>query len=292
MNKFNGTGVALITPFTETGKVDYDALGNHVERLITNGVDYLVILGTTGEAVTLNPQEKHDVITYILNKNAGRLPAVIGLGGNNTREVTDQIKRTDFQRVDAILSVAPYYNKPTQKGLHKHFREIADASPVPVILYNVPGRTGVNITADTATQLARESANIVAIKEATGNMEQAMELVTKKPENFTIISGEDALTLPLISLGFSGVISVAANACPKLFSKMITHALAGETALARKFHYKLLPLMQLLFAEGNPAGAKAALNSKKYISNTLRTPLMPVSEDLYKKITEQMETLQ
>jgi 4-hydroxy-tetrahydrodipicolinate synthase len=291
MSIFQGTGVAIITPFTNKGAVDYEALGNHVDRLIDNGIDYLVILGTTGEAVTLNAQEKNEVIRYILEKADGRVPAVIGMGGNNTNEVVDKIKRTDFKGIKGILSVAPYYNKPSQEGLYQHFKQIAEASPVPVILYNVPGRTGVNIAAKTAIRLATDLKNIVAIKEASGDMDQAMELIANKPNNFDIISGEDPLTLPFISLGFAGVISVMANACPKPFSQMVKHALIGDMAKARELHYQLLPLMDMLFAEGNPAGVKAALSAAKHIENQLRLPLVPVSQELYKKIQQQMEAL-
>ncbi|MFO7940118.1 MAG: 4-hydroxy-tetrahydrodipicolinate synthase [Bacteroidales bacterium] len=291
MSIFQGTGVAIITPFTATGAVDYEALGNHVERLITNQVDYLVILGTTGEAVTLNAQEKNDVIQFILEKTDGRVPAVIGMGGNHTKEVVDKIKRTDFQGIAGILSVAPYYNKPSQEGLYQHFAKIAEASPVPVILYNVPGRTGVNITAQTTLRLAHNFENIVAIKEASGDMDQAMELISNKTDSFDVISGEDALTLPFLALGFAGVISVMANATPAHFSQMVKHARSGDIAKARQLHYRLLPLMNMLFAEGNPAGVKAALNSQRLIANQLRLPLVPVSEQLFKKITHEMESL-
>ncbi len=291
MSIFQGTGVAIITPFTANGAIDFEALGNHVDRLIDNGIDYLVILGTTGEAVTLNPQEQHDVIRFIIERADGRVPAVIGMGGNNTGEVVAKIKRTDFQGIQGILSVAPYYNKPSQEGLYQHFKQIAEASPVPVILYNVPGRTGVNITANTAIRLATDFANIVAIKEASGDMDQAMELIANKPHDFDILSGEDALTLPFISLGFTGVISVMANACPRPFSQMVQHARQGNIEKAREIHYQLLPLMDMLFAEGNPAGVKAALSSLNFIAHQLRLPLMPVSDNLFKKIKQQMEAL-
>jgi len=291
MSIFQGTGVAIITPFTATGAVDFEALENHIERLITNHVDYLVILGTTGEAVTLNVQEKNDVVRFVLEKTNNRIPAVIGIGGNNTNEVVDKIKRTDFQGIAGILSVAPYYNKPSQEGLYQHFRKIAEASPVPVILYNVPGRTGVNIAAQTTVRLARDFQNIVAIKEASGDMEQAMELMANKSDNFDVISGEDALTLPFLALGFAGVISVMANATPGHFSQMVKHARSGNIEQARQLHYRLLPLINMLFAEGNPAGVKAALNSQRLIANQLRLPLVPVSEQLFKKITLEMDSL-
>ena len=282
--KFIGTGVAVTTPFTNNNKVDHGALKKHINYLLSNGINYFVVLGTTGESVTLNEIEKQEVLNTFIETNDGKLPIVLGLGGNNTQSILDKIKNTDLNGVDALLSVAPYYNKPSQNGLYKHFMAIAEESPVPIILYNVPGRTGVNISPETIVQLAKDSKNIVAVKEATGDFTQAMHIIQNKPEDFQVVSGEDAITLPLISIGVTGVISVAGNAFPKEFSTMINYALKNDFKSAKDIHYKLLPMIEKLFAEGNPSGIKCALSIKRIISNNLRLPLVPVSKELEKEM--------
>jgi 4-hydroxy-tetrahydrodipicolinate synthase len=275
--KIRGTGVAIITPFNEDKTIDFPALGQLVEYLIKGGIDFLVVLGTTGESATLTSDERNQVLDYVIEVNNGRLPIVAGFGGNNTQAVINSIRaRGDFSRIDAILSVAPYYNKPNQRGLVEHFTAIADASPVPVILYNVPGRTKSNINAETTLKLA-EHPNIMAIKEASGNFAQIMEIVRNKPDDFTVLSGDDAITLPLISIGVEGVISVVAMVYPELMSKMVRLALEGDYEQARQLHYKILPMTNAIFEDGNPAGVKAALSIKGMIKNQLRLPLVPVA---------------
>jgi 4-hydroxy-tetrahydrodipicolinate synthase len=290
--KFIGTGVAVTTPFKNNLSVDYGALKKHISFLLQNGINYFVVLGTTGESVTLSDEEKQQVLNTFIQVNDGKLPIVYGIGGNNTRAVTEKVKKTDLHQVDGILSVAPYYNKPSQKGLYKHFRSIAEESPVPVILYNVPGRTGVNIAPETIVQLARDVKNIVAVKEATGSFTQAMHIIQNKPEDFQVVSGEDAITLPLLSTGVNGVISVVANAFPKEFSTMVNYALKNDFHSAKEIHYKLLPIIEKLFAEGNPSGIKCALHLKGIISNNLRLPLTPVSESLEKEMNEMIKNME
>ncbi len=286
--KFTGTGVALITPFREDKSVDFTALTNLVNSVTAGGVNFLVVLGTTGESVTLSESEKQAVVNHIIEINASKLPIVLGMGGNNTKSLTDTIKNTDFTGIDGILSVAPYYNKPSQEGLYLHYKEIAQASPVPIILYNVPGRTSSNISAQTTLRLANEFQNITAIKEASGNFTQIMQIIKNKPAGFTVLSGDDAITLPLISIGMSGVISVVANAFPSDFSKMINEALDGNYETAKKLHYKLLDIINSLFKEGNPGGIKAALkilsNDKILSQKYVRLPLVPASDKLYADI--------
>lgn len=282
--KLFGTGVAIVTPFKKDKSIDYQALEKHIEFLITNGIDYLVVLGTTGESVTLSDEEKNELTSFVISKVNKRLPLVLGIGGNNTAAIVTKIQKTDFTGIDAILSVTPYYNKPTQAGLYEHYRTIAEASSKPIILYNVPGRTGVNLKADTTLKLASNFKNIIAVKEAAGDMSQAMYLVKDKPKDFLVISGEDALTLPLVMLGFAGVISVVANAVPKEFSKMVKLALENKYSEAKEFHYKLLEFTDHMFIEGNPPGVKAALEILGIMDNNLRLPLVPVSENTYKKI--------
>jgi 4-hydroxy-tetrahydrodipicolinate synthase len=283
-NKFIGTGVAIITPFKNDLSIDFPAIERHVEYLISNGVNYLVILGTTGEAVTQSEYEKNELVKFIIEKVDNRVPLVLGVGGNSTNSVIDKIQKTDFKNIDAILSVSPFYNKPTQEGIFQHFKAIAEASPVPIILYNVPSRTGSNMTAETTLKLAHEFENIVAIKEASGNISQAMYIIKDKPKDFLVISGEDALTLPLISAGVSGVISVVANALPKEFSTMVNFALENKMDKAQEMHYKVLEFIDTLFIESNPAGVKAALKMLNLIENNLRLPLTPVSENTYQKL--------
>jgi 4-hydroxy-tetrahydrodipicolinate synthase len=279
-NKFTGTGVAVTTPFHNDHSVDHGSLATHIHFLIENGVDYLVVLGTTGESVTLNDEEKRAVVDTVLEANNGKVPVVVGMGGNNTASVLEKIEHFNFTGIDAILSVGPYYNKPTQKGFYEHFKAIAGESPVPVILYNVPGRTGKNIEAGTIVSLARDFDNIVAVKEASASFSQAMHIIQDKPDNFLVISGEDAITLPLMSLGVAGVISVAANAFPLEWSHMVNYALKNDFQSAKEVHYRLLPIVEKLFAEGNPGGIKCALNIKGIIPNRLRLPLTPVSRQL------------
>ncbi len=283
---FRGTGTAVVTPFTKKNELDFEALKKHINRLIAKGVDYLVVLGTTAEAVTLSREEKQQVVDFFLSEAGGKVPIAVGIGGNNTQAVIDQIEETDFKGIDGILSVAPYYNKPSQKGLYEHFTAISKASPVPLIVYNVPGRTGVNIKAETTLQLAHDHNNIAAVKEASGDFSQGMYLAKDKPEGFLVLSGEDAITFPLIAAGFDGVISVTANAVPAEFSQMIQHALDGNVKEARELHHKILPFTDMLFAEGNPAGVKAALHSLGIMENKLRLPLMPVSTELKLKIDD------
>ncbi len=282
---FKGTGVALATPFRNDGSVDFNALKKLVNHVTGNGVDYLVVLGTTGEAPVLSKDEKNAIVDFVKEVNDGKLPVVLGMGGNSTSAVLNSIMETDFTGIDAILSVAPYYNKPGQEGMYQHFRSIAEASPVPVILYNVPGRTGSNISAETVVRLANKFKNqIIGVKEASGNLQQVMGIIKDKPEKFLVISGDDAITLPLIALGASGVISVIANAYPGEFSTLVRMALANKAEEARKLQYALMPVFDMLFAEGNPAGLKAFLEQMGLAQNNLRLPLVPVSKGLYEKI--------
>ena len=281
---FNGTGVALVTPFRKQETIDFTTLEKLINFIISNGVDYIVALGTTSEAATLTERERAAVQEFIVETVAGRVPIMLGMGGNNTLSVVDAINHTSFDGIAGILSVAPYYNKPNQRGLLQHFRQVAEASPVPVVLYNVPGRTGVNLMAETTLQIAQEVSNVIAIKEASGNMAQVMEIIRNKPEGFRVLSGDDALTLPMIAAGASGVISVAANALPKDMSTMVRLALKGDFKKALPLHYKMLPLMNAMFEEGNPTGVKALLEIEGHISNNLRLPLVKTSKPLYNKI--------
>ena len=282
---FIGTGVAVITPFTESQAIDEKSLEQILNHLIFGGVEYLVMLGTTGESVTLSKSEKQQVIDIAKETIDGRVPMVLGIGGNNTAELLETIKHTDFEGISAVLSVSPYYNKPTQEGIYHHYIAIADACPVPVILYNVPGRTGSNISAETTIRLATHS-NIIGIKEASGNFEQCMRIIKDKPEDFLVISGDDAIALPSVSVGMDGVISVIANAYPKQFSEMIRLALRGNYEDARKLHYDLLNITQLIYTEGSPGGVKALMDIKGLCRNIVRLPLYKVSEQLYKKLKE------
>ncbi|MBO7558350.1 MAG: 4-hydroxy-tetrahydrodipicolinate synthase [Bacteroidaceae bacterium] len=274
-NKFKGLGVALITPFTKTGEVDYTALRRLLDYQISNGVDFLCILATTGETPCLTVEEKQKIKDIVVEKVAGRIPILMGCGGNNTSAVVHALKTEDFSGVDGVLSVCPYYNKPSQEGLYQHFKTIAEATPLPVVLYNVPGRVGVNMTAHTTLRLARDCENIVAIKEASGNFTQIDDIIKNKPENFDVISGDDGITFPLITLGAVGVISVIGNALPKEFSRMVRLALNGDYSPALHIHHKFTELFKLLFVDGNPAGVKAMLNAMGLIENELRLPLVP-----------------
>lgn len=274
-NKFRGLGIALITPFHADGSIDWDALSRLVEYQIQGGADFLCIMGTTAETPTLTSEEKHQLKDYLVNRVAGRVPLLMGCGGNCTRQVVEELRSQDWSGIDGILSVCPMYNKPSQEGLYQHFSAIAQASPVPVVLYNVPGRTGVNMTAETTLRLAREYDNIVAIKEASGNITQMDDIIKNKPAHFDVISGDDGITFPLITLGAVGVISVIGNALPSEFSRMVRLSLRGEYNSALTIHHQFTELFKLLFVDGNPAGVKAMLSEMGLIENHLRLPLVP-----------------
>ena len=286
-----GMGVALITPFKDDESIDFDALSKLIEYQIQNGIDYLVVLGTTAETPTLTEQEKNEVLSFVIERVKERVPIVLGLGGNNTRGIVERLKTESFQGVDAILSVVPYYNKPSQEGIYQHYKAIASATKLPVILYNVPGRTGVNMTAETTLCLAREFDNIVAIKEASGNITQMDDIIKNKPKDFMVISGDDGITFPLITLGAVGVISVIGNAFPREFSRMVRLALEGDYANALLIHHKFTELFELLFVDGNPAGVKSILSSMGYIRNRLRLPLVPTRITTYEKIRVVLQKL-
>ena len=279
-----GTGVALVTPFHTYGTIDFTSLTGLVKFVVEGGVDFLVALGTTSEAPVLSSDEKTAVLNHILEVSEGKLPVVVGIGGNNTQGVIDQIKSMDFEGISAILSVAPYYNKPRQKGIYYHFKSIAAVSPVPVILYNVPGRTSSNISASTTIRLAREFRNITGIKEASGDFTQIMEIIRDKPDGFSVYSGDDALTLPMIALGADGVISVVANAFPSAFSKMVNMSLQGNYQEAREVHYSLTEIIETLFEDGNPSGIKAALEVLGILKNNLRLPLVKANKATRNKL--------
>lgn len=285
-SKFLGTGVALITPFKSDLSVDHDALANIVNFNIDNGTDYLVICGTTAESVTITKQEKKDVIETISKANKGRLPLVLGIGGNNTMEVIEEIKTTNLSGIDAILSVSPYYTKPTQEGIYHHFKAISQASPIPVILYNVPGRTSKNMEPETTLRLANDFKNIIGIKEACNNVAQYLKLLKDKPEDFLIISGDDDLALGVVLAGGAGVISVIGQAFPKDFSNMIRLGLKGEAKEAYKLHYKLMDVIGYIFEENNPSGIKAVFEALNLCNDTVRLPLVPASSQLKAKITD------
>lgn len=285
-NTLQGTGVALITPFKKNFEVDYDALEKLIDNLIKNGVEYLVSLGTTGETPTLNKTEMLDIINCTVDKVNHRVPVVVGIGGNNTEELLKSIDLFPLDKAVAVLSSSPNYNKPSQEGIFQHYKKFAEACPKPVILYNVPGRTGSNITAETTVRLAHECENIAGIKEASGNMIQCMHILKDRPEEFLVVSGDDHLALPLIACGMDGVISVAANCFPKDFSEMIRSALSLSLHRARKLQYKLLVGMDLLFAENNPAGVKCFLAEMGMIENVLRLPLVPLSPQFHQKVKE------
>lgn len=288
--KFKGTGVALVTPFDATGNIDEQGLKNLVRLQIEGGTDFLVVQGTTGETATLTKEEKAQVLAIVLDENKGKLPVVLGVGGNNTAEVVQLVKHWNTSKVDGYLSVSPYYNKPSQEGIFQHFSAIAAVSEKPIIVYNVPGRTGSNMSADTTLRLA-ELENIVAVKEASGNLEQVMEIIQHAPDGFGVLSGDDALTLPMIALGAHGVISVVANAFPEKFSHMIYASLALDIIKAREIHYDLLKVTHQFFAEGNPAGVKAALKVREICNDVLRLPLVNVSEGLFEAIKTETKRL-
>lgn len=285
MEQLRGTGVALVTPFTENGSVDVGALSSIVRHCLKGGVDYLVALGTTAESVTLTPEEKQLVLDTIVVTNNGILPLVVGIGGNNTYGVVQQLKTMDLSDFDAILSVSPYYNRPTQEGIYQHFKALSEASPLPIILYNVPGRTGSNMLPSTTLRLANDFDNIVAIKEACGNMFQVLELIEAKPKGFMVLSGDDMLALSIILAGGDGVISVIGQGVPQEFSSMVRLALDGKTKEAYAAHYRLQEVMNLIFEEGNPAGIKALLELIGQCSAKVRLPLVIASSQLKKKLS-------
>jgi 4-hydroxy-tetrahydrodipicolinate synthase len=289
MKKFKGTGVAIVTPFKNDTSIDFAALGRVIDHILKGGVNYIVVMGTTGESVTLTKDEKKALISYVVEKVDNRVPLVTGIGGNNTQEVINCIRHANLTGVDGILSVTPYYNKPTQKGIFQHFKAIATCSPLPVILYNVPGRTCSNISADTCLELAHECENIVAVKEASGDMNQIMKIIKGKPENFNVISGDDLLTIPIIAAGGSGVISVLGNAFPEQTSELVNHALKNNFKSAREIQFRFLEMIELLFIEGNPSGVKAMLNIMNICPNNLRLPLVPVSRTIYTRIQKAIE---
>ncbi|WP_298551836.1 4-hydroxy-tetrahydrodipicolinate synthase [uncultured Algibacter sp.] len=289
-NKFVGTGVALVTPFNSDLSIDHKALTNIVNYNIENGTDYLVICGTTGESVTLTKQEKKEVVAIISEANKGRLPLVLGIGGNNTIAVVEEIKSTDLSSIDAILSVSPYYSKPTQEGIYQHFKAVSEASPVDIILYNVPGRTSKNVEVETTLRLANDFKNVIAVKEAGNNMAQYLELIKNKPSNFLIISGDDDLALGVTLAGGSGVISVIGQAFPSEFSNMIRLGLKGKTNEAYKLHFRLMDVIGYIFEENNPAGIKAVFEALNLCQDTVRLPIVPASKNLKSKITDFVKT--
>lgn len=291
MINLQGTGVALITPFLENLEIDYAALERTIEHLIQGKVEYIVVLGTTGETATLSRQEKESIYNFTAQKVNSRIPLVAGLGGNNTTEIAKQVANFNIKGYVAILSVSPYYNKPTQEGIYQHYKAIAEASILPIILYNVPGRTGMNITAETTLRLANDFENIIAIKEASGNFDQINTIAANKPHNFQLISGDDPVTLPMIALGAVGIISVIANAFPAKFSQMVRTCLAGKFAQAQPAHFQFLEFTRLCFADGNPAGVKAAMQHLNLCQSYLRLPLVQVSDTTSKNIQIQIESL-
>jgi 4-hydroxy-tetrahydrodipicolinate synthase len=291
MNKFHGTGVAIVTPFQADGQVDYDGLTNLVNYLIDNGIDYLVSLGTTGENATLSPDEKKKIWAYTAKVVAGRVGLVAGIASNNTLDVVEQVKQFDTTGYDAILSASPAYNKPTQEGIYQHYKAIAQVSKLPIILYNVPSRTGSNVSAETTVRLAKEFKNIIATKEASGNFDQLNQIMRDKPKDFMVISGDDPITLPMIALGAVGVISVVANAIPRHFSDMISLCLDGDYKAAQKPHLDAIEFTRLMFVEGSPAGVKTALKQLNICGDTLRLPLVQVSDPIADRIIQETQKL-
>ncbi len=283
-SKFSGLGVAMVTPFHADGKIDFKSLEKLVNHLVNGGVNYLVVQGTTGENVTLNSEEKEEVIRFVIEVNKGRVPVVLGVGGNNTEEVCKKLVNLNNTGIDGILSVSPYYNKPTQEGIYQHFKAVLSSTSLPVILYNVPGRTGSNMLPTTTLKIARDFENAIAIKEASGNVEQIMAVIKGAPEGFSVISGDDGITLPLVAAGASGVISVIGNAFPTEFSQLVSLALKGDFVAARKIQYQLFDIYGALFEEGNPGGVKEIMQYLNICGNHMRLPLVPVSEAHSKKL--------
>ena len=290
-NIFRGLGIALVTPFTPDGQVDYKSLKRLVEYQIDNGADFLCILATTGETPCLTQDEKEKITQLVKDVNHGRLPILKGCGGNNTAAVVEELRTADWSGIDGILSVCPYYNKPSQEGLYQHFKAIAEASPLPVVLYNVPGRTGINLKPETTVRLANDCENIVAVQEASGSLEQVDEIIKNKPQRFDVLSGDDALTFSMVASGAAGVISVIGNALPKEFSRMIRLEFQGEYEPARKIHHMFTELYSLLFVDGNPAGVKALLHEMGFIENQLRLPLVPTKVSTLQKMAEILKSL-
>ena len=288
---FKGTGVAIITPFHDSGNIDFGSFEKIIEHTIKGGINYIVALGTTGESVTLSRDEKVAVLEFVIETVNKRIPVIAGLGGNSTQDVINTIKATSFDGIDAILSVCPYYNKPQQKGLYNHYKAIAGSCPVPVILYNVPGRTSMNISAETTLKLACDFSNIIGIKEASGNLLQCMDILKDRPQGFLVISGDDALTLPMMALGADGVISVVANAFPQQFSDMVNLCLKGKFSKARNLHFDLLRFTNALFMDGNPSGIKAAMEIIGLCKSNVRLPLVKVNKNVHSLIAEQIEFL-
>lgn len=286
-DKISGVGTALVTPFTPTGEVDYAALKKIVEYNLSSGVDFLVAMGTTGESPVLSADEKRKVCAALVDYTAGRVPLVMGIGGNNTASVVEQLQKTDLEAFSYVLSVAPYYNKPCQEGLYQHYKTIAENSPKPVIIYNIPARCGVNVEPDTILRLAREVKNVAAVKEASGNIANIGKILGGRPADFAVLSGDDSLTLPLMALGADGVISTTANVLPRQMVALTRAVHAGEMEKAREIHYKIAGAIRLLFEEGNPAGVKAALHIQGFCENSLRLPLVAVSHNLYGRIEEE-----
>jgi 4-hydroxy-tetrahydrodipicolinate synthase len=289
MKKFRGAGVAIVTPFKNDSSIDFAALGRVVNHVINGGINYIVVMGTTGESSTLTKDEKKAIISYVVEITDNRVPIIAGFGGNSTQEVINSIKHANLTGVDGILSVAPYYNKPNQRGLFQHFKAIATCSPVPVIMYNVPGRTCSNISSETCLELATECENVVGIKEASGDIAQIMRIIRSKPDNFSVISGDDMMTLPIIAAGGSGVISVLANAFPAATSELVANSLKSNFKLAREIQLRYLEMTELLFIDGNPAGVKAMLNIMNLCQNNLRLPLVPVNRTIYSRIQKAID---
>ncbi|MGZ3931384.1 MAG: 4-hydroxy-tetrahydrodipicolinate synthase [Bacteroidia bacterium] len=286
---FRGTGVAIVTPFKKNGTVDTDGLKTLVNHLVGGKVEYLVVLGTTGETATLSKDEKEQVMECVVKANKKRVPLVLGIGGNNTEEVAAQVKKADTKAFSAILSVSPYYNKPSQEGIYQHYKAISKASKLPVILYNVPGRTSSNMSWETTVRLAKDFKNIIAVKEASGSIEQVMKVIKNKPKDFLVISGDDNLTLPMIACGADGVISVVANAYPEDFSDMVRAALKNDLSKAQKLHYGLMDITDQLFADGNPGGVKQALSRLKICGTTVRLPLVEPNDKVIEKLNDLMK---
>ena len=289
MDKIIGTGVALITPFNEDFSIDFTSLEKLINHQINGGVDYLVVMGTTGESVVLSKSEKREVVDFCKKINAGRLPIILGLGSNNTFALVEEIKSTDFDGIDGVLSVSPYYNKPTQDGIYLHYKMIAEVCPLPIILYNVPGRTASNITSETTLCLANDFDNIVAVKEASGDLQQIAEIIEKRPANFLVLSGDDGLTPKMIEMGGDGVITVIGQSHPQIFSDMVRAGLAGDFEKANQLHDKLNPIYEPLYIDGNPAGIKATLNIMGICKNVLRPPLVGVTEETYNNLKRFIE---
>ena len=285
---FRGTGVAIVTPFTSTGSIDWEALRKLINHLSDGKVEYLVVMGTTGENVTIDKEEKQEIFSFVARHNLASLPLVAGIGGNNTTEVLEGLRKTELTGYSAILSVSPYYNKPNQQGIYHHYKMISEHSPLPIIMYNVPGRTGMNVTAETTLKIAKDCRNVIATKEASGNFDQIMQIIKHKPAGFEVISGDDGITLPMIALGSIGVISVVANAYPAKFAEMVRFALSENYPAARELHYKLIDIIHTLFEEGSPSGVKAYLSEMGICGNYFRMPVYPVSDKLMQKIRHQM----